>query len=268
MAEENADYNPENIDKSRMHPSFLNVIAQREELKAKLSSIKHKIGVYSAKGGVGKTTTAVNIAYALSILGYKVGLLDADIDCPNITYFVGYSGTPSREYPLKPEEKNGVKIISSGLFFEDSGKPIIWRGPMLTKMLKEFFAQTQWGELDYLIVDLSPGTSDAPLTIMQLIPLDGFVLVTTPHHISAINTIKSGIMAKRFGLALLGVVENMSDGKHFGGREVAEALGCELLGSIKQNPKMGDYSDAGLVAVLEDQAIKEEYISIVKKFID
>lgn len=262
-----ADYNPDNVDLSKVHPSFLNVIKQREELKTKLAGIKHKIGVYSAKGGVGKTTIAVNLAYTLAGMGFKVGLLDADIDCPNVTFFVGHEMSPSREYPLRPIEKNGVKIISTAMFFDDSGKPIIWRGPMTVKMLREFFVDTEWGELDYLIIDLTPGSSDIPLSLMQLIPLDGFVLVTTPQHISAINTIKSGNMIKRFGLPIFGVVENMSAGELKGGNEVAQALDCEVLGQVKMQQKLSDFSDNGKVAVLEDGETKEVFINIVKKLI-
>ncbi|MDE1850275.1 MAG: P-loop NTPase [Candidatus Micrarchaeota archaeon] len=261
------EFNPENANLSKIDPSFLAVIRQREELKAKLASIKHKIGVYSAKGGVGKTTTAVNLAYTLHSMGYKVGILDADIDTPNVTYFVGYKGEPPRDYPLKPIEVGGVKIISTAMFFADSGKPIIWRGPMLTKMLKEFFADTTWGDLDYLIIDLPPGSSDAPLTLMQLIPLDGFVLVTTPQHIAAINTIKSGSMAKKFGLALLGVVENMSDGSAKGAKEVADALGCGILGAVRASAKISSLTDEGKIPVLEDEEIKGVFIDIVKKLI-
>lgn len=266
MAE--GEFNPENANVSKIDPSFLAVIKQREALKQTLKDVKHKIGIYSAKGGVGKTTTAVNISYALSSMGYKVGLLDADIDTPNITFFVGYKGTPSRDYPLQPVEVNGVKIISTAMFFQDHTKPIIWRGPMLTKMLKEFFADTKWGELDYLIIDLPPGSSDAPLTLMQLIPLDGFVLVTTPQHIASINTIKAGSMAKSFGLALLGVIENMSDGSLRGAREVAETLKCEVLGSVKADAKFSALSDQGKIPVLEDERIKEVFIDIIKKIIN
>lgn len=262
------EFNPENANVSKIDPSFLAVIKQREALKQSLKGIKHKIGVYSAKGGVGKTTTSVNIAYTLSQMGYKVGLLDADIDTPNVPFFVGYDGVPSREYPLHPVEVNGVQIISTAMFFKDHSKPIIWRGPMLTKMLKEFFGDTIWGELDYLIIDLPPGSSDGPLTLMQLLPLDGFVLVTTPQHISAINTIKAGSMAKSFGLALLGVIENMSDGSLKGAKEVAETLKCEILGSVKSDPKFNQLSDSGKVPVLEDRNIKEAFIDIVKKLIN
>lgn len=269
MAEEQQEsYNPESIDRSKIHPSFLKVIQEREELKKKLSNIKHKIGVYSAKGGVGKTTVAVNMAYTLSSLGYRVGLLDADIDCPNVTFFVGYETVAMQDYPLHPIERNGVKIISTAMFFDDASKPIIWRGPILVKMLKEFFADTEWGELDYLIIDLPPGTSDAPLSIMQLLTLDGFILVTTPQRIAAINTIKSGNMIKRFGVPLLGVVENMSNGTPRGAREVSTVLGCDMLGNVELNPKLGELSDSGKVAVLEDAETKQAFINIVKKLIN
>ncbi len=265
---EGGEYNPENISKEKMHPSFMNVLAQREEVKKKLSNIKYRIGVYSAKGGVGKTTVSVNIAYTLSQMGYKVGLLDADIDCPNVTFFVGHKEVAMQDYPLHPIEKKGVKIISTAMFFDDSGKPIIWRGPILVKMLKEFFSSTEWGNLDYLIVDLPPGTSDAPLSIMQLLPMDGFILVTTPQHIAAINTIKSGTMIKRFGISLLGVIENMSDGSKKGAKEVSEALGCRVLGEIRADPRLNNFSDAGRIPVLEDKEFKEAFINIVKKFIN
>jgi len=248
-----------------MHPSILKVIEQRKVIKERLSNIKHKIGVYSAKGGVGKTTIAVNLAYTLKSQGYRVGLLDADVDCPNLTMFLGITGSFPDEYPLKPVEKNGVRVLSTAMFVDDEKKPIIWRGPMIGKMIGEFFENTDWGDLDYLIIDLSPGTSDAPLSIIQLLDLDGFVLVTTPQHIAAINTIRSGMMAKRLGVATLGVVETMSDGTPRGGKEVADAMECELLGTIKNDKKFGDMSDVGIVPVEADPEIREEFIRIAKK---
>lgn len=249
----------------KVHPSILKVIEQKNAIRERLSNIKHKIGIYSAKGGVGKTTVAVNVAYALSSMGYKVGLLDADIDTPNITLFLGLEGAWDQHYPLKPAEKAGVKVISTAMFVDDARKPIIWRGPMIGKMVQEFLDSTEWGALDYLILDLPPGSSDAPLSIIQLLDLDGFLLVTTPQHIAAINTIRSGTMAKRLGVSLLGVVENMSDGDERGAREVADALHCELLGKIAANRKFAELSDSGKVPVLEDSTIREEFISIVKK---
>ena len=146
-----------------MHPSFARVIQQREQLKEKLSNIKHKIGVYSAKGGVGKTTVAVNLAYTLARMGNSVGLLDADIDCPNLPMFLGIEekiDTSSR--PFKPILKDGVKVASTAMLVDEASKPIIWRGPMITKMLNEMFEGMDWGALDYLIIDLSPGTSRQP----------------------------------------------------------------------------------------------------------
>ncbi len=248
-----------------MHPSILKVIEQRKAIKERLSNIKHKIGVYSAKGGVGKTTVSVNLAYTLKAMGFRVGLLDADVDCPNLTMFLGITGSFSDEYPLKPIDKSGVRILSTAMFIDDEKKPIIWRGPMIGKMIREFFENTEWGDLDYLIIDLSPGTSDAPLSIIQLLDLDGFLLVTTPQHIAAINTIRSGMMARRLGVATLGVVETMSDGMPKGAKEVADTMKCELLGTIKYDKKFSEMSDGGIVPVEDDPEIREEFIRIVKK---
>ncbi len=196
-----------------MHPSFINTLNTRDRIKKKLSSIKHKIGVYSAKGGVGKTTIAVNIAYELSKKGFSVGLLDADIDCPNVTMFLGINEMmDTASFPLKPLVKEGVKVASTAMLVDDLKKPIIWRGPIIVKMLYDFFENTEWGPLDYLIIDLPPGTSDAPLTIMQVLDIDGFVIVTTPQKIAMLNSIRSAMMAKRLGKAVLGVVENMYEG--------------------------------------------------------
>lgn len=250
-----------------MHPSILKVIEQKKRVKEKLASIKHKIGVYSAKGGVGKTTVSVNLAYTLKSMGYKVGLLDADIDCPNVTMFLGLEGTFNNEYPLKPAEKDGVKILSTAMFVDEKTKPIIWRGPMVGKMISEFLENADWGELDYLIVDLSPGTSDSPLSIIQLLDLDGFVLVTTPAHIAAINTMRSGMMAKRLGVNLIGVIETMSEGEPSGGLEVSRSMNCPFLGAIKHDRKFNAFSDRGLVPVNEDSELKGEFISITKKII-
>ncbi|MCL5786798.1 MAG: Mrp/NBP35 family ATP-binding protein [Candidatus Marsarchaeota archaeon] len=248
-----------------MHPSILRVIEDKKAINQKLSNIRHKIGIYSAKGGVGKTTVAVNTAFTLSSMGYKVGLIDADIDCPNTLMFLGIQGTFSDEYPLKPAEKDGVKVVSTAMFVDDAKKPIIWRGPIVAKMIREFLDSTDWGALDYLIIDLPPGTSDAPLSIIQLLSLDGFILVTTPRHISAINTIRSGMMAKRLNVALLGVVETMSDGSGNGGEEVAKELGCELIGRIMADKRFGELSDAGKIPVLNDEGIRLQFESMIKK---
>ncbi len=252
-----------------MHPSFVGVIRQRERLRQKLAGIRHKIGIYSAKGGVGKTTVAVNMAYALSKRGFRVGLLDADIDTPNISLFLGIEGKMEPSLPLKPLEVNGVKVASTAMLAESSERPIIWRGPMIVKMLGEFFENTDWGELDYLIMDLSPGTSDAPLTIMQILELDGFVIVTTPQKVAGINSMRSGLMAKRLNAAILGVVENMSEGEPSEStKRVAEALNASIFGVIGSNAAFDAYSDAGKVAVLEDASILEEFDRIVERVVN
>lgn len=252
-----------------MHPSFVGVIRQKERLREKLTGIKHKIGVYSAKGGVGKTTIAVNLAYALSGKGFKVGLLDADIDTPNISLFLGIADKiDTSSFPLKPLVKEGVKVASTSMVIDDVKRPIIWRGPLIVKMLGDFFENTDWGELDYLIIDLPPGTSDAPLTIMQVLELDGFILVTTPQRIAAINSIRSGLMAKRLNVSVLGLVENMSDGGVSGStKEAIEALGTDLLGIVKLDDRFNSYSDSGKVPVLENAEIAALFREIAERIV-
>lgn len=250
-----------------MHPSFARVIAQREELKKKLSGIKHKIGVYSAKGGVGKTTVAVNLAYTLSKMGKSVGLLDADIDCPNLPMFLGLEEKiDTSSMPFKPIVKNGVKVASTAMVLDEVRKPVIWRGPMITKMLGELFENTDWGELDYLVIDLPPGTSDSPLTIMQVLDLDGFVIVTTPQKIAGINSMRSGLMAKKLSVALLGVVENMSSGTHSESTaEVLKVLDSELLGTVKYDTAFNTMSDLGVVPSTKEGRASDEFGAIAKK---
>lgn len=252
-----------------MHPSFVGVIRQKERIRQRLSNIKHKIGIYSAKGGVGKTTVAVNIAYALSRNGFKVGLLDADIDTPNLTLFLGIEGKMEKTLPLKPLEKDGVKVASTAMLMEMDERPIIWRGPMMVKMLGEFFESTEWGELDYLILDLPPGSSDTPLTIMQVLELDGFIIVTTPQRIAAVNSIRSGLMAKRLNVSILGIIENMSDGSITENTEnVAKTLGAEVLGTVRFDNRFSSYSDNGRIPVLEDEEISDIFTKIVDKIGD
>jgi ATP-binding protein involved in chromosome partitioning len=250
------------------HPSFLNVLRAKERVKQNMANVKHKIGVYSAKGGVGKTTVAINLAYALSQKNLRVGLLDADIDCPNVTMFLGIDEKIDPHAPLKLPVKDGVKIASTAMLVDELKKPIIWRGPLITKMLSDFFEHADWGELDYLVLDLSPGTSDAPLTIMQLLDLDGFVIVTTPQKIAGLNSIRSGLMAKRLGVHILGVVENMSSGEPSQSTlDVVAALGTEFLGCIKRDDLFNRLSDSGTVPVLAEKRIKEDFDAFVSRLL-
>ncbi|MEM0107161.1 MAG: P-loop NTPase [Candidatus Micrarchaeaceae archaeon] len=242
-------------------PFFIALQKEKMQISHTLSNIKHKIGIYSAKGGVGKTTIAVNLAYALSKKNFKVGILDADIDCPNVTFFFGISDRIA-EMPFKPIEKYGVKVLSTAMLVDDASKPIIWRGPLIAKMINDFLMHSEWGELDYLIIDLPPGTSDAPLTIMQVLDMDGFVLVTTPQKIAAVNAQRSGLMAKRLGKAVLGIVENMSNGNEENSKALARELGAAFLGSIPYAKEFSEYSDNGKVPALEDQRIFEIFSKI------
>ena len=250
-----------------MHPSFLNTIKQKERVKEHLSGVKHKVGVYSAKGGVGKTTIAVNLAYALQRMGYKVGLLDADIDCPNVPMFLGTDAKMDISgFPLKPLDIKGVKVASTAMVVDDAKKPIIWRGALIAKMLGDFFENTEWGELDYLIIDLPPGTSDSPLSIMQLLDLKGLVLVTTPQRIASVNSIRSGLMAKRLGVAVLGVVENMSNGEPSAStKEVAAATGSEVIGTVGMDRKLSAMADSGVIPALEDESAYESFRRIAER---
>ncbi|EQD47054.1 ATP-binding Mrp/Nbp35 family protein [mine drainage metagenome] len=260
----NANANSPRPQEEVMHPSFINTLNTRDRIKKKLSSIKHKIGVYSAKGGVGKTTVAVNVAYELSKKGFSVGLLDADIDCPNVTVFLGINDMmDTSAFPLKPIEKDGVKVASTAMLVDDLKKPIIWRGPIIVKMLYDFFENTDWGPLDYLIIDLPPGTSDAPLTIMQVLDVDGFVIVTTPQRVAMLNSIRSAMMAKRLGKAVLGIVENMYEGKEGDIDELTEKAGAKVIGRINRDIRLSESSDSGEVAVLKYADIEGVFSGIV-----
>ncbi len=246
------------------HPSFARVIEQKRRVKENLSGIKHKIGIYSAKGGVGKTTIAINLAYAISSKGLRVGLLDADIDCPNVTMFLGMGDKMDPHAPLHPPVKDGVAVASTAMLVDEVKKPIIWRGPLISKMVSDFFEHTDWGEIDYLVIDMPPGTSEVPLTTMQLLDLDGFILVTTPQKIAGINSVRSGLMIKRLNAHILGVVENMSDGKPSSSTlEAVNSLGTELLGCIKGDGRFNTSSDSGKVPVLEYKDMLHGFDEIV-----
>ncbi len=257
----------ENSREGQVHPSFAGVMRHREVIRQKLSGIRHKVGIYSAKGGVGKTTVAVNLAYALKAEGFRVGLLDADVDCPNLSLFLGISDKmDASRLPLRPIEKDGIKVASTAMLVDETKNPIIWRGPLIVKMLYDFFCSTEWGELDYLVIDLPPGTSDAPLTIMQVSGLDGFVIVTTPQKIASINSIRSGIMAKRLGMHIFGVVENMSVGETSqNAKDVAGELGTEVIGSLPFDRKLPELSDSGIAPCKELSDVAGIFRSIAGK---
>jgi len=227
-----------------------------------LPGVRFKIAVASGKGGVGKSTVAANLALALQARGARVGLLDADIYGPSQQLMMGCRDKPmvSAEEKILPVDGHGVRVMSLG-FLMDPDTPVIWRGPMVMKALEQFLGDVDWGELDYLVVDLPPGTGDAQLTLTQQVPLDGAVIVTTPQDVALIDARKGLAMFQRVNVPVLGVIENMSSYvcpscghredifKSGGGRRTAEQLGVPFLGEIPIDPAIVVGGDAGLPIV-------------------
>jgi ATP-binding protein involved in chromosome partitioning len=233
-----------------------------------IPGVKSLIAVASGKGGVGKTTVAVNLAIALRRLGSSVGLLDADVYGPNVPLMLGTEEAPTAlsERQILPVEAHGLKIISMGLL-APGDKPMIWRGPMLHSVMQQFLRSVVWGELDYLIVDLPPGTGDVQLSLIQTVALTGAVIVTTPSTVALADVRKAMEMFRQVNVEIIGVVENMSSflcphcGKsvdvfgHGEGRRVAESYGVPLLGEIEIDPRIREGGDTGApVASLGEDA--------------
>ncbi len=235
---------------------------QRRAISRSLGKIKTKIGVYSAKGGVGKTTVAVNLAAHLAREGYAVGLLDADIDTPNAPEVLGAGAPPdSADGRIVPAEAFGVKAVSMSYFQQNPEEAIIWRGPMIHNAINQFLQMTDWGELDFLVVDMPPGTSDAPLTVMQVLAMDGFVVVTTPQSLAALDAKRSINMIRKLNVEVLGVVENYT-GDVFGsgaGRELADSMELPYLGEVALRP---DYRDDSQPTALASPEVAAEYDAI------
>jgi ATP-binding protein involved in chromosome partitioning len=215
--------------------------------------IKNILAVASGKGGVGKTTVSTNLAVSLALEGAKVGVLDADIYGPNIPMMFGLGGRPRIDNDkMVPFEAFGVKVISMG-FLMPEGEALVWRGPMLHKAIQQLFTDVRWGELDYMIVDLPPGTGDAQLSLAQSVPLTGAIIVTSPQAVSVSDARRGATAFKRLEVPVLGVVENMS-GEVFGrggGEEAARLLEVEFLGSIDLDPRIRVGSDAGRPIVVD-----------------
>ena len=237
---------------------------QKRQITDRLSKIKTKIGVYSGKGGVGKTTVAVNLAVTLAQQGNKVGLLDVDIDCPNVTKVLGIEEKPDYvDGQIHPSEKWGVRVVSMAFFQENEEEAIIWRGPMIHNAISQFLQSTEWGELDYLVVDLPPGTSDSPLTIMQTLPMDGFVVVSTPQQLANIDARRCINMIRKLNLNVLGIVENYT-GDIFGqggGEKLAHEVEAPFLGNLALR---STYQDSSKPTSLLDSSVGEEYAYLAK----
>lgn len=231
-----------------------------------IPGVKQVIAVSSGKGGVGKSTVAVNLAVALAQAGARVGLLDADIYGPNIPMMMGVSKQPEqRDGKIIPAENHGVKLISMAFFVPDD-TAVVWRGPMVHTAIQQFFRDVLWGELDYLLLDLPPGTGDAQLTISQLVPLRGAVTVTTPQNVALYDVRKGVMMFQKVNVPMLGLIENMS---HFvcghcgekteifssgGGERAAETMGIPFLGRVPIDPAIRSGGDSGTPIVVADPA--------------
>jgi ATP-binding protein involved in chromosome partitioning len=235
--------------------------------EAILPGVKNTIAVASGKGGVGKSTVAVNLAVALAKDGAQVGLIDADIYGPSIPIMLGVKDKPgviqdNGKVRLLPLESYGLKMISIGLLVDDNA-PIIWRGPMASGAIKQFMTDVEWGELDYLVFDMPPGTGDIQLTLVQTIPLTGAVIVTTPQEVSLIDARKALKMFERVNVPVLGLIENMSyfvapdTKKRYdifgtgGGEKVSNELRVPFLGGIPINPQIREGGDKGIPIVFD-----------------
>jgi ATP-binding protein involved in chromosome partitioning len=235
-----------------------------EQPKQPIPGVEHIIAVGSGKGGVGKTTVSVNLAVALAGMGHKVGLLDADVYGPNVPLMMGIQQMPEvRGERIQPLEQFGVRLMSMG-FLNPGDRPLIWRGPMLHSVVQQFVREVDWGELEYLIVDLPPGTGDVQLSLIQTVPITGAIVVTTPSDVSLEDARKAVHMFRQVRVEVLGIVENMSYltcphcqkrvdvFSHGGGKRTAEAMGVHFLAELALDPEVRAGGDSGRPVALRN----------------
>ncbi|NLB74873.1 MAG: Mrp/NBP35 family ATP-binding protein [Crenarchaeota archaeon] len=255
---------------------------ENRELKERMGKIKHKIAVISGKGGVGKSTVTVNLATAFAQQGKQVGILDADIHGPSVPKLLGLAGkqvkaSPVGAFPI--QGPLGLKVMSID-FFINEASPTIWRGPLKMRAIKQFLTEVVWAELDYLFIDLPPGTGDEPLSVAQLLPeMDGVVIVTMPTQLSSSIVKKAVLFAEQLKMPTIGVVENMSGficpycGKKTeifgsgGGEKMAKEVGVPFLGSIPIDPEVGLDTDKGIPFILsnKESAATKAFMGVVTK---
>ncbi len=257
---------PETGTTGKSSASPLEKLGQPEQ-----SNIRHVIAVMSGKGGVGKSSLSALAAVALVREGYRVGLLDADITGPSIPKLFGMQQQPEsiNGKIAPPETELGIKIMSLNLLLPHEDDPVIWRGPLIGGAVKQFWTDVIWGEIDYMVVDLPPGTGDAPLTVMQSLPLDGLLIVTSPQELAVMVVKKAIKMARMMDVPILGLVENMSmllcphcgkEVEPFGPSQaemVAAETGIKLLGTIPLDPEISSLGDSGKIEQYRVDFLKE-----------
>jgi ATP-binding protein involved in chromosome partitioning len=283
---EDCEFKQKPSSKPNMHAvSSSAATAQEQRLQTKMSKIKHKIAIISGKGGVGKSTVTVNLAAAFA-LGHedKVGVLDADIHGPCVPRMLGLNGQKLIGGPdgtlIPVTGRQGIKVVSMDFLLPNDEAPVIWRGPLKIRIIQQFLSDIVWGNLDFLFVDLPPGTGDEPLSVMQLIPdIDGVIIVTMPSEVSQAVVKKAITFAKQLGVPVIGIIENMSGFvcpecgatidifKTGGGKKIAEDLSVPYLGKIPIEPEICVDSDSGTPFVAENKespAVKA-FTEIIKK---
>jgi ATP-binding protein involved in chromosome partitioning len=267
-------------------PETVDVATKEEEVKVTktLARIKNRILVFSGKGGVGKSTVAANLALDLSLRGKKVGALDVDIHGPNLAKMLGVEDKKmdvSAEGIIPVQVNENLKLVSMSFLIQDPDLPVIWRGPMKMKVIQQFLGDVGWGDLDWLIIDSPPGTGDEPLSVAQLIPATGAVIVTTPQDVSVLDSRKAVVFAMKLNLKVLGIIENMSgltcphcghriDLFKVGGGELAAAdLGVPFLGRIPVDPQIVISGDEGkpFADIRKDSEASRAFREIVDKIL-
>ncbi len=243
-----------------------------------LSNVKHVIGVVSGKGGVGKSLVTSMLAVLMQREGHKVAILDADVTGPSIPKAFGLrpgvEGGPEGMIP--PHTTTGIDVMSVNLLLDEEDKPVVWRGSIISGVVKQFWSETIWNDIDYMFVDCPPGTGDVPLTVFQSIPLDGIIIVSTPQELVSMIVAKAANMAKMMNIPVLGLVENMSYavcpdcGKHinvFGDshiEEIAEKFGYDLMGQIPMDAKLAKLVDRGMLELMENDYL-DSAVTVIKK---
>jgi ATP-binding protein involved in chromosome partitioning len=246
---------------------------QGSQQKVSMPGIRQVIAVASGKGGVGKSTVAANLALALKARGHAVGLMDADIYGPSVPIMMGLGTVDPQAQPF-PLEKYGIKLMSMG-FLVNPAQAVIWRGPMVHKAVTDFLTKIDWGTLDYLVIDLPPGTGDAQLTLTQTAPLTGAVIVTTPQDVALVDARKGLEMFRQVRVPVLGIIENMSffeptpGQKHYlfgrgGGQKMAKEAGVPFLGEVPIDPRVGECGDQGepIVKRYPDSLVAAAYMKL------